>query len=156
MSNTKPIAAVDVEAVSRTIYPPPFAERVAGRMKRRLGDVFGLGNFGVNLTELAPGAVSALLHHHTRQDEFIYIVAGSPTLLLDDREYMLKPGDCCGFKAGNGVGHQLANRSAQPVQYLEIGDRTPDDHAEYPEDDLKFSQSEGGSWILTRKDGTSF
>jgi uncharacterized cupin superfamily protein len=45
-----------------------------GREKRPLGDLFGLTNFGVNLTTRAPGAVSALRHAHTTQDEFIYIL----------------------------------------------------------------------------------
>jgi uncharacterized cupin superfamily protein len=45
-----------------------------GREKRPLGDLFGLTNFGVNHTTLAPGGVSALRHAHTTQDEFIYIL----------------------------------------------------------------------------------
>ena len=52
-----------------TNYPEPFAARVGGRLKRPLGDLFGLHNFGVNLTRLAPGAVSSLHHRHSRQDE---------------------------------------------------------------------------------------
>jgi uncharacterized cupin superfamily protein len=155
--NAAPRAALEVPPLSRkTIYPQPFAAQVEGRVKHRLGDHFGLTNFGVNLTELAPGAVSALLHHHTRQDEFVYIVAGTPTLVLEDREYLLRPGDCCGFKAGTGVGHQLVNKSAQPVLYLEMGDRSAGDYAEYPRDDLKFTQVEGGAWILTHKDGSPY
>ena len=43
-----------------TNYPEPFAARVNGRLKRPLGDLFGLRNFGVNLTRLAPGAASSL------------------------------------------------------------------------------------------------
>jgi uncharacterized cupin superfamily protein len=31
-------------------YPEPFASRMAGRVKRPLGDLYGLKNFGVNLT----------------------------------------------------------------------------------------------------------
>jgi len=155
--NTKPIAALDVVPGSRqTIYPPPFASQVEGRTKHRLGDHFGLANFGINLTELAPGTVSALLHHHTKQDEFVYIVSGEPTLILDDEEYVLGPGDCCGFKAGTTVGHQLVNRSRSAVLYLEIGDRTPGDYAAYPKDDLQFTQTEGGAWILTHKDGKPY
>lgn len=69
----KPIRATDVAAKrGQTIYPEPFAARVAGRTKRKLGDVFGLGNFGVNLTQLEPGAESALFHYHTVQDEFTH------------------------------------------------------------------------------------
>ena len=153
---TEPLAALEIVAAARTIYPQPFATQVAGRLKRRLGDHFELTNFGVNLTQLAPGAVSALLHHHTRQDEFVFIVSGTPTLVLDDKDYLLQPGDCCGFKAGKGVGHQLVNKSRYPVQYLEIGDRSAGDYAEYPKDDLKFTQIEGGAWILTHKDGMPY
>lgn len=153
----KPISAVDIPALNRkSIYPPPFSSRVEGRIKHRLGDHFGLTNFGVNLTELAPGAISALLHHHTTQDEFVYIVSGTPTLLLDEKEYLLRAGDCCGFKAGTGVGHQLVNRSREPVLYLEMGDRTAGDHAVYPKDDLAFTQLADGSWILTHKDGSPY
>lgn len=36
-------------------YPEPFASRMAGRIKHPLGDIFGLKNFGVNLTRLRPG-----------------------------------------------------------------------------------------------------
>ena len=155
--NKEPVAALDVAVPSRkTIYPEPFAKLVEGRVKRRLGDHFGLTNFGVNLTELAPGAISALLHHHSRQDEFIFIVSGTPTLVLDDEEYLLQPGDCCGFKAGTGVGHQLVNRSPHPALYVEIGDRTAGDYAEYPRDDLKFTEVAGGAWILTHKDGSPY
>jgi uncharacterized cupin superfamily protein len=154
---TEPPAAMEVPVSNRkSVYPPPFAAQVEGRTKRRVGDHFGLANFGVNLTELAPGSVSALLHHHTKQDEFVYIVSGTPVLVLDDKEYPLRPGDCCGFKAGNGVAHQLVNRSSSAVLYLEVGDRTAGDYATYPNDDLKFTQVAGGSWILTHKDGEPY
>ncbi len=155
--NTRPVKTSEVPTAPRkTLYPGPFAALVAGRSRQRLGDFFGLSNFGVNMTELAPGAISALLHHHTKQDEFIYIVAGTPTLMLDDNEYLLQPGECCGFKAGSGIGHQLVNKSAAPVVYLEIGDRVPDDYPVYPNDDLKFSYGDDGNWLFTRKDGSFY
>ncbi len=151
---TKPVPAESIPLPPRkTVYPAPFASQVEGRVKRKLGDFFGLSNFGVNLTELAPGAVSALLHHHSRQDEFIYVLEGHPTLVLGDKEYRLDPGDCHGFKAGSGVASQLVNRSSAPVKYIEIGDRTEGDQVEYPNDDLKAVQLANGEWRLTHKDG---
>src|SRR5712692_3173884 len=101
-------------------YPEPFASRMAGREKRPLGDLFGLANFGVNLTRLAPGAVSALRHAHSRQDEFIYVVEGKPTLLTDAGETVLRPGMCEGFKAGSGNAHHLINRTDADVILLEV------------------------------------
>lgn len=152
-----PVAADSIAPPAvKTIYPPPFASLVEGREKKKLGDFFGLANFGVNLTRLEPGAVSALPHRHALQDEFIYVLEGSPTLILDDRQYPLKPGDCMGFKAGNGVAHQLANRTEQTALYLEVGDRSPGDEVEYPYDDLKAIQLDNGVWQLTHKDGTPY
>lgn len=135
-------------------YPEPFASRVSGRVKRQLGDVFGLSNFGVNLTELPPGGESALLHRHSEQDEMIYILQGYPTLRTDSGEEVLTPGMCAGFRAG-GLAHQLVNRTGAPVVYLEIGDRTPGDEGSYPEDDLKAVLVDG-AWVFTHKDGTPY
>ena len=74
-SNPISVVAADVAPrVKPSVYPEPFASQMSGREKRALGDVFGLQNFGVNLTRLAPGAGSSLRHAHTRQDEFIYIL----------------------------------------------------------------------------------
>ena len=133
-------------------YPPFLAARVAGRVKRPLGDAFGLSRFGVNLTTLAPGAQSALLHRHTRQEEFVYILSGTPTLRTDAGEFPLGPGMCMGFPA-NGLAHHLVNDTGAPVEYLEIGDRDPADAGEYPEDDLVARNSAAG-WAFTHKDGT--
>jgi uncharacterized cupin superfamily protein len=127
---------------------------VAGREKRQLGDVFGLKNFGVNLTTLAPKAESALLHRHSRQDEFIYILDGEPTLCTEHEEVQLRPGMCAGFPA-SGAAHHLVNRTDRLVVYLEIGDRTPGDEGSYPSDDLKAVFSDG-AWTLTHKDGRPY
>jgi uncharacterized cupin superfamily protein len=91
--------------MGKTIYPQPYAALVEGRLKRKLGEYFGLTNFGVNLTHLAPGAISALAHHHSKQDEFIFILEGTLTLVLGKEEFVLNPGDCYGFKAGTGIAH---------------------------------------------------
>jgi uncharacterized cupin superfamily protein len=151
----RPISAAGVEARrGQTVYPEPFARLVAGRTKRKLGDLFGLTNFGVNLTHLEPGAASALFHSHAVQDEFVYILEGAPTVLLGQAEYQLSAGDCIGFKAGTGVAHQLINRSDRMVSYLEIGDRTPGDLVVYPKDDIAAKLGPSGSWVMARKDGT--
>ena len=153
-----PAAIVAAQAAPRTKpsnYPEPFASRMAGRLKRPLGEVFGLTHFGVNLTRLAPGAVSALRHAHTRQDEFVYILEGRPTLHTDEGRTVLEPGMCAGFKAGTGNGHCLINETDRDVTYLEIGDRTPGDEGTYPDDDLKAVMIDGG-WKFVHKDGSPY
>jgi uncharacterized cupin superfamily protein len=153
-----PIAIAASEAAARarpSLYPEPFASRVQGREKRPLGAVFGLKNFGVNQTRLAPGAVSALRHAHSKQDEFIYILSGHPTLLTDEGETALAPGMCAGFPAGTGNGHALINRSGEDVIYLEVGDRTEGDSASYPDDDLR-AELVDGQWRFMHKDGRPY
>ncbi|MBU8546205.1 MULTISPECIES: cupin domain-containing protein [Roseomonadaceae] len=148
------LMAMDVpERRRRSSYPEPFRSRTEGRAKQPLGDAFGLRNFGVNLTTLAPGAVSALHHAHSRQDEFVYVLEGSPTLVTDAGEVELRPGAIAGFRAG-GPAHHLVNRGDVPARYLEIGDRSAGDAVTYPRDDLAGTQAADGSWRFTRKDGT--
>jgi len=157
-SSTYPVAIVAAEAPPKaraTSYPEPFASRMAGRRKHPLGDVFGLKNFGVNLTRLVPGGISALRHAHTRQDEFVYIVQGRPTLHTDEGRTSLAPGMCAGFRAGTGNAHRLINETDEDVVYLEVGDRTPGDEGSYPDDDLKATLVDGG-WQFVHKDGSPY
>ena len=155
---THPLALVAAEAAPRakpSSYPEPFASRMKGREKRPLGDLFGLINFGVNLTRLRPSAVSALRHAHAKQDEFIYILEGNPTLVTDQGQIQLRPGMCAGFKAGIGNGHNLVNNTTEDVVYLEVGDRSPGDNLSYPDDDLQAVFAEG-TWRFAHKDGTPY
>ncbi len=138
-----------------SIYPEPFASRMQGRTKHPLGDLFGLANFGVNLTRLAPGAGSALRHAHSRQDEFIYVLQGRPLLITDAGETQLAPGMCAGFRAGTGNAHHVVNRTGEEVVFLEVGDRSAGDTATYPDDDLQAAQVEG-KWQFSHKDGTPY
>ena len=55
-------------------------------------------------------------------------------------EIALEPGMCAGFPAGRRA-HQLVNRTARDVLYLEVGDRTPGDEGFYPADDIQASQA---------------
>jgi uncharacterized cupin superfamily protein len=154
----RPVAIAANEAPLRSKpsnYPEPFFSRMNGREKRPLGDLFGLSNFGVNLTRLVPGAISALRHAHSKQDEFVYILEGFPTLVTDEGETPLSPGMCAGFKAGTGNGHMLKNASPADVVYIEIGDRTPGDTGTYPDDDIQAVMTESG-WRFMHKDGTPY
>ena len=154
----KPVAINAHEAPLRkkaTNYPEPFASRMAGREKRPLGDLFGLVNFGVNLTRLKPGAMSSVRHFHSKQDEFVYILSGTPTLHTDEGRTVLSSGMCAGFKAGEKNGHHLINETGEDVLYLEIGDRTPGDEGSYPDDDL-MAELVDGKWKFVHKDGTPY
>lgn len=149
------VAAATPARTTPSNYPEPFARMMRGRIKRALGEPFQLRNFGVNLTTLQPGAVSSLRHAHSRQDEFVYILSGCPLLHTDEGFTQLAPGMCAGFRAGSGNAHRLVNRTDEDVVYLEIGDRTPGDAADYPDDDIAAHLVDG-RWAFTHKDGSPF
>ena len=156
-----PIAIVAKDAAPRDRptsppFPAAMVARTEGREKRPLGEHFGLTNFGVNLTRLAPGACSALRHAHAKQDEFVYILEGEATLVTDAGESVLRQGMCAGFKAGTGDAHHLVNRSPKDAVFLEVGDRSAGDSVKYPDDNVVGYSAPDGKWKYTRKDGTPY
>lgn len=156
MSDTKPVwlKAVAVAARTGSVYPPPFDEPLAGRAKRALGNAFGLSQFGVNLVNLAPGAWSSQRHWHENEDEFVYILDGTATLVTDAGETALAAGMAAGFPAGRPDGHHLVNKSDAPVVYLEVGTRAPSETGHYSDIDMTVRRDDGGGFVFTRKDGT--
>ena len=131
----RPIALVAADAPPRakpSNYPEPFASRIAGRDKRPLGDLFGLTNFGVNLTRLAPGAPRRCATRIRKQDEFVYILEGAPTLVTDAGRKRSTPGMCAGFKAGTGDAHHLVNETARTWSIWRSATARPGDGGDLP------------------------
>jgi uncharacterized cupin superfamily protein len=159
MSNTTPRSPAfdpfDVPGNTGSSYPEPLKAIAEERLKRRIGNHGGLKNFGVNMVTLPPRSGSALRHHHAKQDEFVYIVSGSPTLVTDGGEQILSPGQFAAFPAGDGDGHKLVNNTDTDVHYLEVGDRTDNDTVSYPDDDL-HGTFVNGAFTFTRKNGEAY
>jgi uncharacterized cupin superfamily protein len=150
-------AVVDANAIEKkqsSGYPEIYRKEVEGRARARLGDLFGLTQFGVNIVTLDPGSWSSHRHWHDKEDEFIYIVEGEVTLVDDDGAHLLKPGMCAGFKAGSGNGHHLQNNSKSPCTYLEVGTRSASDEVTYSDIDMKAVKVDGEGWRFVKKDGT--
>jgi len=149
------VDARTITEVSRSGYPEPYRQAVAGRHWRSLGDAFGLTKFGVNLVRLAPGAWSSQRHWHSEEDELVYVIEGQPTLVTDAGEQVLEPGMVAGFKAGAADGHHLVNRTARDVLFLAIGDRVETDACDYPDIDMQGRPIDG-TYRFVRRDGTPY
>src|SRR5580692_2302345 len=99
------IDVVSARARAGSRYPKPFDEPCQNKTRRRLGQVAGLTQFGVNLLELGPGAWSSQRHWHAHEDEFVYVLRGPVVLVTDAGDTVLQTGDCAAFKAGERDGH---------------------------------------------------
>lgn len=146
-----PVAATDVRATAGTTYPPAFKAHIEARIKRRLGDAFGLQQFGINLVVLPPGAWSSQRHWHAQEDEFLYVLSGELVLVTGAGEQVLRPGDCTGFPAGHADGHHLINRSTAEAIYIEVGTRTADEDVDYPDIDMVMRRRAGKPAFLNRQ-----
>lgn len=105
----------------------------------------GLARSVVDFAVLEPGHESFALHAHLVEEEWLYVVQGHPTLLTEDGEAALAPGDFVAFPAPQRA-HNLANRTAERVVYLmggETGIRC--DVLDYP--------TLGRSYALVRRPG---
>lgn len=149
-----PTRAEDLEAVRGSPYPASVAGTTVNRIRRRLGDAFGLEQFGANLLELPPGCDSSLRHWHSHEDELIWILEGEVFLVDDEGERRMRPGDCVGFRAGVPNAHCFRNRGTEPAKLLEIGSRRPDaDTVSYPDVGMRVDQSDD---VFRREDGEPF
>jgi len=116
----------------------PFDSAIVPLTRHRHGARFGmdfqyLSRFGggsavgVALEVLPPGLQANPAHYHMLEEEHVYVLDGSMTLLLGEREYLMEQGHYVCFPPGQKAGHALINRTAEPCRYLIIGSRHPHD-----------------------------
>jgi uncharacterized cupin superfamily protein len=141
-----------IEKVQKTGYPPPHDEQVRGRWSQRLGQVFGLTDFGANVTTLEPGAWSSQRHWHQGEDELVVMLEGEATLVEDEGETILRAGDVAIFPKGIANGHHLINRSATPCRLIALG-KGLTAVCHYSDIDMIVDPASGN---YTHRDGTPF
>jgi len=156
LNMTKPINAFEIESEADNPFPKVFHEKMGASAFRGLSDQFHLNAFGVNLEVVQPGGSSGLKHWHTESEEFVYVVSGKLTLLYGEESYELSSGDCIGFKANEGIGHRLVNRTDSESVFIVVGARPENDKAIYDEDDFQWVIKENGNWVASRKSGEPY
>ena len=109
----------------------------AGKHEAQLAKAVGLTQFGVNLVTLEPGSASSLRHWHEAEDEFVYVLEGSVTLIDDNGEHVMSRASFAGFPASSANAHHFVNRTKEPATILVVGSRRPGQETiHYPDDDL--------------------
>lgn len=123
------------------------AQRQGHYTSARLSEDGGLSQFGAYIETLSPGARSSNRHWHEREDEFLHLLTGTATVVDDDGEHVLQPGDTACWPAGVPNAHHVFNRSDAPCSYLIVGTRVTHDVCHYP--DLgRTLYTEGSNWRM--------
>lgn len=120
-----------------------------------LSDAGGLTQFGAFLEILHPGGQTSLRHWHEEEDEFLYVLDGSVTLLEDGGPRQIGPGTCVSWPAGVANAHCLRNDGSAPATLFIVGSRFAEDDAHYPDIDLHYSRR-NELRSFSRKDGTPY
>jgi uncharacterized cupin superfamily protein len=92
------------------------------RIGAPFGRHFGLHRLGIHHHRVPPGRRTSFPHAESMEEEFVYVIEGTPDLWLDGRLHRLKPGDGIGFQAGTGISHSFLNNTESEVRLLVVGE----------------------------------
>ena len=97
----------------------------------RLSRPAGLQRAHVNLLRVAPGKEAFMLHRHSVQEEWSYIVDGEGTAQIGEEKIKVSAGDFIAFPL-NGKAHTIVNTGTRDLVYLTGGEDTPYDIGHFP------------------------
>jgi uncharacterized cupin superfamily protein len=98
-----------------------------------LGRHFGFTKLGIHHERLLPGRRTSYPHAESLEEEFVFVIEGSPDAWIDGALHRLGPGDAVGFPPGTGIAHTLLNNTDSEVRLLVVGERSrPENRAFYP------------------------
>ena len=138
--NAKDIESIEGER--RVHFLNPNAERIC----KSLGDAVGLNNIGVHLIIVEPGKDTTEYHKHYYEEECIYVLSGSGTLVVEGESFQFEKGDFVGFPA-NTAAHSLKNTGSETLVFLVMGQRLEQDVADYPNQKKRLYRN-SGRWEL--------
>jgi uncharacterized cupin superfamily protein len=100
-------------------------------LSKDFGAAFELSSLSIYRETIPSGRRSSSPHYHTKREEFVYVLSGTPSLWLDGQVTMLSPGDGIGFKPGGPKGHVLLNESTEVAEILSVSDNPEGDEVVY-------------------------
>ena len=124
-----------------------FLNENAQRLNKSLGDLTGLEAIGFHIIEIQPGRESTEFHNHYHEEECVYILDGEAESTVGDSVTAVKAGDFIGYRAG-GLAHKLYNSGSSVLRCIVVGQRLPQDVADYPNLKKRLYRNQGMKWNL--------
>ena len=104
-----------------------------GHRRKQLGSAAGGERLGCSLYEVPPGRRAWPYHYHLANEEAIYVLEGSGTLRVSEREVGISRGDYVALPTGQAGAHQVINTSEEPLRYLCLSTMVEPDIMIYPD-----------------------
>jgi len=108
---------------------PGSNERLS--ISANFGRAFGLKQVGLNHELLPPGRRTSWPHAERDEEEFVFVIEGTPDVWIDGVLYRLQAGDAVGFPAGTGICHTFINNGERDARVLVGGERDRSDNRIY-------------------------
>ncbi len=123
------VRAADIAAHGQEFAHPwnPQSQMIGTPLARSVG----LKRTGVNFMRVPAGKESFVYHSHQYEEEWMYVLSGSATALIDGQEFAVGAGDFIGFPAPS-VAHLLKNTGAEDLVYLAGGENREFEVADFP------------------------
>jgi uncharacterized cupin superfamily protein len=123
-----------------------FLNPNAVRLNKSLGDAVGLQHVGAHLVQVEPGRDTTEYHKHYYEEECVYVLAGTGTVVIEGDAYPIARGDFVGFPR-NTAAHSIANDGTETLVLLVFGQRLAQDVADYPAQGKRLYRN-SGEWNL--------
>jgi uncharacterized cupin superfamily protein len=155
---TAPLPIVNL--TSRPATDPPTRHGAPSGFAARqthLGPDLGAEMLGATLFELDPSEGTAPYHYHSGREEWLLVLAGTPTLRHPDAEDVLEVGDVVCFVEGPGGAHRVLNRSSEPARLLILSTMRLPVSAHYPDSGkILFREADGNSYVFRKTDAVDY
>lgn len=133
MTQTKPDCIIHWREIEETTDSTYAGDDEALARQARFGRHFGFSRLGINHERVLPGRRTSFPHAESTEEEFVYVISGTPDVWLDGVLHRLAPGDGVGFPPGTGQAHTFINNTEEEVQLLVVGDTNrADNRIVYP------------------------
>jgi uncharacterized cupin superfamily protein len=133
--------------------PPGFA---CGMF--RFGEQLGATDTGCTVYELPPGQAICPYHFEYGEEEWLFVLAGRPTLRTPDGEEEIGPLEMVFFPKGPDGAHAVRNDTAETVRVLMFSTRVFPAMCEYPDSGKvgMFTADKAANLLVRRTSGVDY
>jgi uncharacterized cupin superfamily protein len=118
----------------------------------RLGPLLGAAETGFTVYELPPGQAICPYHYELAEEEWLLVLAGTPTLRSPDGEEPLAQWDVVCFPRGPEGAHGIRNETEEPARVLMFSTVARPSATVYPDSDkIGIETGDPDSSVVVRR-----
>lgn len=112
-----------------------------------LGKVLGLQKIGIHIEILPPGRRTSWPHAEKLEEEFVFVLEGTPDAWIDGVLHRMRPGEMAAFPSGTGIAHTFLNNTKTLVKLLVGGERIEGNRIVYPKHPARNEACREKGWL---------